>query len=88
MDSTWHVYIIESAKTNTLYTGICKGDIARRVKEHNTSHHRRGAKRTRVGRPWILVYSEPAASRSEASKREIAIKKLSRSQKLVLIAKR
>ena len=66
----------------TLYTGIAK-DLHKRIAEHN--HSAKGAKYTRVRRPVTLVYSESHADRSEASKREYVIKKLSRAQKLRLI---
>ncbi len=77
----WFVYILRCAD-NTLYTGICK-DVARRLKEHNTSS--KGARYTRSRRPVTLVHVEQQASRSEAAQREAAIKKLSRKQKLALI---
>lgn len=51
--------------------------------EHNTSD--KGAKYTKLRRPVELVYSEPSEDRSSASKREYAIKKLSRLKKLELI---
>ena len=77
----YYVYILE-CNDKTLYTGITK-DLARRVREHNESS--KGAKYTRVRRPVILLYSEECDDRSSAAKREYAIKKLSRDQKLALI---
>jgi putative endonuclease len=61
-----------------------------RLKEHNgegnsPSAKKLGAKYTRGRRPVELVYSEKCISRSEALKREAAIKKLSRVEKVVLI---
>jgi putative endonuclease len=67
---------------NTLYTGIAT-DIPRRLDEHNNSD--KGAKYTKIRRPVILVYSEEHEDRSSASKREYAIKKLKRKEKLELI---
>ncbi len=81
MKSTWHVYLVECAD-KTLYTGITT-DLERRINEHNDSL--KGARYTRAKRPVKLVYSEAAVSRSEASKREHELKKLPRSEKLVLI---
>ncbi len=78
---SYFVYILKCADT-TLYTGITT-NISRRVKEHNSSE--RGAKYTRLRRPVKLIYSEKSKDRSSASKREYAIKKLSRAQKLELI---
>ena len=51
--------------------------------EHNTSD--RGAKYTRYRRPVILVYHEAHENKSEALKREIAIKKMPRSKKEKLL---
>jgi len=77
----YYVYILE-CNDKTLYTGITK-DLQRRLVEHNESS--KGAKYTRVRRPVILRYSEECGDRSSATKREYAIKKLSRDQKLSLI---
>ncbi|MEA1919334.1 MAG: GIY-YIG nuclease family protein [Campylobacterota bacterium] len=78
---SYTVYIL-TCKDNTLYTGITT-DLNKRIEEHNSSD--KGAKYTRARRPVVLSYSERALNRSEASKREYAIKKLSRTQKLALI---
>lgn len=67
---------------NTLYTGITT-DIDRRISEHNSTG--RGAKYTRSRQPVELVYLESCESRSIASKREYAIKKLKKKEKLFLI---
>ena len=77
----YYVYIL-SCSDDTLYTGITT-DIKRRIDEHN--HSEKGAKYTKVRRPVTLVYSEESEDRSSASKREYAIKKLSREKKLELI---
>ena len=69
-----------------MYTGITR-DVARRVKEHN-SNGMLAARYTRARRPVKLVYQEPAATRSAASKREYRIKRLSRGDKQVLVGKR
>jgi putative endonuclease len=80
--SQWYVYILRCADA-TLYTGIAM-DVERRVIEHNQDD-RLGAKYTRARRPVTLAYQEQCASRSAAAKREAQIKKLSRSQKEILI---
>ncbi len=77
----YFVYILECSDS-TLYTGITT-DIDRRIHEHNNSP--KGAKYTRVRRPVKLLYLEEAKDKSEASKREYAIKKLSREKKILLI---
>lgn len=78
----WTVYILRCAD-GTLYTGIAL-DVARRVAEHNTNN-RLGASYTRGRRPVKLVYSETAPSRSDAAKREHAIKGMTRVAKLAML---
>jgi putative endonuclease len=53
-------------------------DLAARVAAHNEG---RGAKYTRQRLPVKLVYSEPAADRAAAQRREHAIKRLPRAAK-------
>ena len=74
-------YILK-CRDGTLYTGWTT-DLERRMKEHNGE---RGAKYTRARRPVVLVYYESFGTKEEAMKREYAIKKMSRSQKLRLIS--
>ena len=76
-----YVYILR-CNDGSLYTGYTT-DLTRRVWEHN--HSNKGAKYTRSRRPVILVHSESYSSRSDAMKREYAIKQLSRADKLKLI---
>ncbi|MCK5889212.1 MAG: GIY-YIG nuclease family protein [Methylococcales bacterium] len=66
---------------DTLYTGI-SNDVKRRYLEHGTP---KGAKYFRGRLPVQLVYQEAGHDRSSASKREWAIKKLSRQAKDRLI---
>ncbi len=77
----WLVYILR-CRDDTLYTGITN-DLENRLQAHN---EKRGARYTRARVPVTLVYQEEAASRSQASRRETAIKKLTRHKKLELIA--
>ncbi|MEA1892058.1 MAG: GIY-YIG nuclease family protein [Campylobacterota bacterium] len=77
----YFVYILQCSDS-TLYTGITT-NIKRRIDEHNNSD--KGAKYTRTRRPVKLVYRERCEDRSSASKREYAIKKLTREKKLELI---
>jgi putative endonuclease len=79
--AAWFVYMLRCAD-GTLYTGITT-DIDRRLAEHN-GEGGLGARYTRSRRPVALAYSEPAASRAEASQREAAIKQLDRPRKLAL----
>ena len=75
-----YCYILECAD-GTFYTGWTT-DPERRVKQHNKGI---GAKYTSTRRPVKLVYLEPQSSRTEAMKRELAIKKMKRTGKSRLI---
>jgi|TARA_B110000305_G_C19348390_1_gene592901 putative endonuclease len=77
----WYVYIVQCSD-GSLYTGITV-DLDRRLNEHNTSN--KGAKYTRSRRPVQMMYSETHETRSLASKREYAIKQLTRKEKLNLL---
>ena len=83
MKPVWFVYILYSIKTGKLYTGITT-DLERRIEEHN-GRGKHGAKATRAGRPWTLVRVERAATKSFALKREAALKKLRKADKLLLV---
>lgn len=76
----WLVYILKCVD-GSLYTGITT-DIKRRLAEHNAGN---GSRYTRARLPVRLVYQESAKDRSEASKREYEIKRLSRSAKEELV---
>ncbi|MFD2831639.1 GIY-YIG nuclease family protein [Corticicoccus populi] len=76
----YYIYIVECSD-GSLYTGYA-ADVKERVKKHNAGL---GAKYTRHRIPVTLRYQESFATKSEAMKREIAIKKLSRKQKMLLI---
>lgn len=77
----WQVYIVECAD-GSLYTGIST-DVDARVSLHNEG---KGAKYTRSRAPVKLVYMESAETKSEALRREIAIKKLTAKAKRKLLA--
>ena len=77
----YFVYILE-CNDKSLYTGITT-NIKKRLDEHNNSP--KGAKYTKARRPVKLVYQEASENRSTASKREYAIKKLTREKKIALI---
>ena len=78
---SWYCYILRCAD-DTLYCGITN-DLAKRLAAHNDGT---AAKYTRTRGPVSVVYVEDCADRSSASKREMAIKKLKRAQKIGLIA--
>ena len=77
----YYLYILKCAD-KTLYAGITT-DLKRRIKEHNES--KKGAKYTTARRPVKLVYSKRFKNRSNASRAEAQIKKLTRLEKLALI---
>jgi len=77
----WKVYIIR-CDDETLYTGVTT-DVERRFREH--LEHPRGAKYFNGRRPREVVYTETGHDRSSACRREAALKKLSRVEKLRLI---
>lgn len=78
---SYFVYILECCD-GSLYTGITT-DVTKRLDEHNSSD--KGAKYTKARRSVKLLYEESSSDRSSASKREYAIKKLTRIKKLQLI---
>ncbi|KKU50971.1 MAG: hypothetical protein A3A28_00070 [Candidatus Sungbacteria bacterium RIFCSPLOWO2_01_FULL_47_32] len=78
----YYLYIIR-CKDKSLYTGITT-DPVRRFKEHREGA---GARYTRSHAPERIVYVERFWRRGSAQKREAAIKKLSRKNKLVLMGK-
>lgn len=77
---SWFVYILKCSD-DSLYTGITNNK-ERRLLQHNKG---KASKYTRVRLPVEMVYSEPSEDRSLASKREWAIKQLTKKQKLKLI---
>ncbi len=77
---TCYCYILECSD-GTYYTGWTT-DPERRVKQHNKGI---GAKYTSTRRPVKLVYLEQQLNRTDAMKRELAIKKMKRIQKSKLV---
>lgn len=76
----WFCYILRCAD-DTLYTGVTN-DLEKRLAAHNAGL---AAKYTRARGPVKLVLAEDYADRSAALKREMAIKNLTRAEKLALI---
>lgn len=76
----WRCYILECAD-GTFYTGITN-DLAKRLAAHNDGS---ASKYTRSRLPVRVVYFEAHPDRASASRREIAIKRLSRATKWRLI---
>ena len=76
-----YTYILQCSD-GTYYTGWTN-NLQNRVATHNSG---KGAKYTRARLPVQLVYYEEYATKSEAMKRECAIKRLSRKEKEKLIS--
>lgn len=77
---SWVCYLLRCAD-DTLYCGI-SNDMEKRLAAHNSGE---GAKYTRGRIPVSVVYRESCADKSAALKREIQIKRLSRSAKQALL---
>lgn len=74
-----YVYILKCSD-NTLYTGWTN-DLDKRFKTHSKGN---GAKYTKGRLPLELVYFEEFDNKIDAMKREYAIKKLNRKDKIKL----
>ena len=79
-EGMYFCYMVECAD-GSLYTGWTTNPD-RRVKEHNAG---RGALYTRWRRPVALKYLEEVPDHSAALRREHALKKLTRGEKLQLV---
>ena len=80
MDKKWYLYILRCVD-GTLYTGITT-DVEARLETHRSG---KGAKYTRGRTPLELVYREECEDHSQALKRELAVKAMSREEKQKLI---
>jgi putative endonuclease len=79
-DKKWCVYMVECSDS-TIYTGITN-NLESRIKVHNSG---KGSKYVKTRLPVRLLWNIESENRSEASKLEIKIKKLTRTQKLNII---
>lgn len=84
MTNKWCVYII-ATESGKLYTGITN-NLERRYSEHLTQ--RKGARFFRISKPEKIIFHEYYPNRSEASKREIEIKKMRQQEKWELAKNR
>ena len=76
----YYLYILRCGD-NSLYTGITT-DVARRLAAHQSG---KGAKYTRGRGPLTLVCQEELPDKPSALRRELAVKALTREEKLALI---
>jgi len=72
MESHWLVYMLE-CNDKSIYTGICKGGIDKRMREHRDG---KGSKYVRSRLPFELKWHKSGFTASEALKEEYRIKQL------------
>jgi putative endonuclease len=70
MDNKFYVYILQSIALRTFYVGQTQ-DVEKRLSEHNDDE----ARYTKVGQPWVIVWQQEVASRSEAMRLEQKVKR-------------
>jgi len=78
---TWSVYVLR-CHDGSLYTGATN-DLVRRLEQHAIG---KGSRYTRSRLPVKLVYEERAKNKGVALRREAALKRLTRAEKLALVA--
>ena len=78
----WYLYILRCGD-GTLYTGITT-DVPKRLEAHRAG---KGAKYTRGRGPLELLYREECGTHSQALRREMEIKRLTRPEKEEFIEK-
>ncbi|MBI5070600.1 MAG: GIY-YIG nuclease family protein [Deltaproteobacteria bacterium] len=79
----WRVYVLR-CRDGSLYTGATN-DLEARLARHAAG---KGSRYTRSRLPVRLVYQEAAPDRSAALRREAALKRLTRAEKLALVSRR
>lgn len=80
MEPAWYLYILRCGD-GSLYTGITT-DVEKRLEAHRSG---KGAKYTRGRGPLELVYRELCGTHSQALKRELRVKAMTREEKLLLV---
>lgn len=80
MKGLFYVYMLRCAD-GSLYTGQTN-NLEERLRQHSEGI---GAKYVRSRRPFHLAYVEEVGSRSEALKREMALRKLTKAEKEFLV---
>ena len=80
MEKVNYTYMVK-CRDGTLYTGWTN-NLEKRLTDHNAG---KGAKYTKSRRPVELVYYESYETKEEAMRREYAITRMSRKEKLQLI---
>ena len=67
---TFFVYVLHSSKLEKYYVGSTN-DIEDRLYRHNSGQ----SAFTKTGIPWVLIHTEERATRAEAVRLEMCIKK-------------
>ena len=80
-DASWHLYIVQT-RLGHWYTGIST-NVQKRFEAHQAG---KGAKNLKGKGPLKLIYQQQVGSRSEASKLECRVKKLTKAQKIEFVA--
>ena len=83
MANSWKLYMLR-CRDGSLYTGITT-DVEKRLAAHNSG---KGAKYTRSRRPVELVYQEECEDHSQALRRELEIKALTKEEKERILGNR
>ena len=83
MEKNWYLYILRCGD-GSLYTGITT-DVSRRLEAHRRG---RGAKYTRGRGPLELVYQQTCGTHSDALRRELEVKAMTRVEKEQMVFKR
>lgn len=78
----WHVYLLR-CRDGTLYAGATN-DLPGRLARHAAG---KGARYTRSRLPVELAWTVRAPDRGSALRREASVKRLTRAEKLVLVAR-
>lgn len=81
--ATWFVYMME-CEGGRIYTGIAV-DVAARFKKHCAG---RGAAFTRINKPVRVLAAMKCRDQSDATRKEYALKQLSRAEKLAWVKRR
>jgi putative endonuclease len=79
----WFLYILK-CREGSFYTGI-SNNLEKRLKQHSSG---KASKYTRARLPVILIYTEEVDTKSQALKREIEVKSLTRTDKIKLVGKK
>jgi putative endonuclease len=76
----WHIYIL-LCSDGSFYTGSTN-NVEKRFADHVSGH---GARYTKSHKPIKIIYQEKFKSKSGALKREVEIKRLSKTEKQRII---